>query len=71
MCGRWLASNEDDGAVVRELQATTVDGDAGSPLVTYRVTTVTGDRRGAGTSANVSISNEAAGTEDCSTYGKH
>lgn len=54
LCGHWLSKDEEDGTIVRELEASEMDGEASSPLITYRVTTVTGDRRGAGTSANVS-----------------
>eukprot|EP01121_Diplochlamys_sp_Union-15-3_P013545 TRINITY_DN4215_c0_g1_i1.p1 TRINITY_DN4215_c0_g1~~TRINITY_DN4215_c0_g1_i1.p1 ORF type:complete len:964 (-),score=265.67 TRINITY_DN4215_c0_g1_i1:44-2935(-) len=55
ICGRWLASDEDDKKIVRELPAQKEDAIASLPLVNYKVTVLTGDRRGAGTDANVSI----------------
>nr|CAB3263471.1 lipoxygenase homology domain-containing protein 1-like [Phallusia mammillata] len=52
-CGRWLATDEDDGAIVRELT------DEGSPQLlnttSYHVSVKTGDIRGAGTDANVHV----------------
>jgi hypothetical protein len=47
-CNRWLASDEDDGSIVREL----VQGDA-AQLIKYHVCVATGNIRGAGTDANV------------------
>jgi hypothetical protein len=47
-----LAKDEDDKKIVRELPATE-DGIACLPLCLYKVTIVTADIRGAGTSANV------------------
>jgi len=55
LCGKWLAKNEDDGQIVREISASSQDGVASAPLSTYKVTVLTGDRRGAGTDANVFI----------------
>ena len=55
LCGRWLAKNEDDGQVERDLAVQNEDGVASLPSKHYHVTTVTGDRRGAGTDANVFI----------------
>ncbi|KAH3761318.1 hypothetical protein Pelo_6863 [Pelomyxa schiedti] len=55
LCGRWLADNEDDNQIVREIPARTKDGIACAPLKKYRITTVTGNRRGAGTDANVYV----------------
>lgn len=53
-CGRWLAVDEDDGLIVRELFAE--GGDAGEQLletITYNVKVKTGDVRNAGTDARV------------------
>ena len=49
-CTRWLAKDEDDGATIRELVPATA-----APLVKYNVKVITGDVRGAGTDANVTI----------------
>ena len=49
LCGRWLATDEDDGAINRVLTPSNQDGRASVPLVDYLVTVHTGDRRGAGT----------------------
>lgn len=49
-CNRWLAKDEDDGQCVREL----VPGNA-APLLKYHVNVITGDVRGAGTDAAVTI----------------
>ncbi len=49
LCGRWLAKDEDDGKTERELVARDKDGIATEPMLTYRITVFTGDRRGAGT----------------------
>eukprot|EP00727_Mastigamoeba_balamuthi_P010665 m51a1_g6220 hypothetical protein (2032) ;mRNA; r:217273-223689 len=84
-CHRWLARDEDDGLIIRELRplalpapsaasaaAATAAAAAAAPddigsldldladgqgqgLVAYTVTTVTGDRSGAGTDANVFV----------------
>jgi len=53
--GRWLAKDEGDRAIEVELPASTEDGGLVVPLVTYTVRCYTGDRRGAGTDANVYI----------------
>ena len=47
--------DEDDGEISREIAASTEDGVASAPLSYYKISTVTGDRRGAGTDANVYI----------------
>jgi hypothetical protein len=52
--GKWFASNEDDGLIVREIEPS---GGKVSGRVLYKVETITGDRRGAGTDANVCIRN--------------
>lgn len=54
-CGRWLDKSEDDGQIVRDL-VPVADGKAsGVAVVKYRVRVHTGDKRGAGTDANVFI----------------
>ncbi|EDO27618.1 predicted protein, partial [Nematostella vectensis] len=53
-CHQWLAKDEGDHQIVRQLTATT-DQSASSEGYVYMVNTYTGDRRGAGTDANVSI----------------
>ena len=55
LCGRWLASDEEDGAISRELPAGSEDGQASLPIVDYHIRVITGDRNGAGTNANVFI----------------
>ena len=55
MCGRWLDKSEDDGLIERDLDAQDADGVASEPLVRYKVAVTTGERRGAGTDANVFI----------------
>ena len=55
LCGRWLSDSEDDGAIQRELPAGSEDGEACLPIIDYTLSVITGDRRGAGTNANVSI----------------
>lgn len=52
-CCRWLAKDEDDGAIRRRLKLLGAGDSSGS--TTYRVTTHTSDVRGAGTDANVHI----------------
>merc|ERR1712137_1227851 len=56
LCGRWLASSEEDGQIVRELIPRDSDNE-NSYLKTkkYGITIFTGDRDGAGTNSNVSI----------------
>ncbi|XP_013416715.1 lipoxygenase homology domain-containing protein 1 isoform X2 [Lingula anatina] len=51
-CNRWLASDEDDGQIVREI---TAGGSQMLATTTYHIHTKTGDVRGAGTDANVFI----------------
>ena len=46
---------EAPGHLVREIPARGDDGTSSLPLVNYKTTVITGDRRGAGTSANVSV----------------
>ncbi|PAA87710.1 hypothetical protein BOX15_Mlig005461g1 [Macrostomum lignano] len=56
-CKRWLAKDEDDKMIVRELLPTTKDGKPLSRLseIVYEVRVKTGDKLGAGTDANVFI----------------
>lgn len=49
-CNRWLAKDEDDGAIIRELVPMSAP-----PLLKYQIKVVTGDFRGAGTDANVTM----------------
>jgi hypothetical protein len=54
-CGRWLDKGEDDGQIVRDL-APISDGTAsGVKVAKYKISVRTGDKRGAGTDANVYI----------------
>jgi len=53
LCGKWLATNEEDGAIEREIPTSNENGVASLPLITYKIFVTTGDRRGAGTDANV------------------
>jgi hypothetical protein len=54
-CGRWLDKGEDDGQIVRDLVAV-ADGKAVDlKVVKYKISVRTGDKRGAGTDANVHI----------------
>eukprot|EP00736_Rhodelphis_marinus_P000918 Rmarinus@m.27357 len=54
-CMRWFDKKEDDGLIERELlPSSDLIGGRGA-YTTYHVTVVTGDRKGAGTDANVSI----------------
>src|SRR5690349_8407017 len=46
-CGRWLAKDEDDKQIEREIAASS-DPVALVPNTTYEITVITGDRRGAG-----------------------
>eukprot|EP00047_Mylnosiga_fluctuans_P014195 m.36272 g.36272 ORF g.36272 m.36272 type:complete len:2392 (+) comp5381_c0_seq2:48-7223(+) len=66
ICDRWLAKDEDDGEIVRELPLTTKltaakDGQAvkrtevAIKKIVYKVHVYTGDKFGAGTDANVSV----------------
>jgi len=52
LVGKWLDS---DSGLSVEAPATAVDGVASLPLVVYKIDVLTGDRRGAGTDANVFI----------------
>jgi hypothetical protein len=54
-CGRWLADNEDDKQISREIAAVKDDSENYLPLTIYRITVVTGDRWGAGTDSRVFI----------------
>ena len=54
-CSRWLDKGEDDGQIVRDL-APVSDGTAtGTKVAKYKISVRTGDKRGAGTDANVFI----------------
>eukprot|EP01125_Pyxidicula_operculata_P000601 TRINITY_DN105_c0_g1_i2.p1 TRINITY_DN105_c0_g1~~TRINITY_DN105_c0_g1_i2.p1 ORF type:complete len:1400 (+),score=456.41 TRINITY_DN105_c0_g1_i2:301-4200(+) len=53
LCGKWLKSS--DGSLERDIDAAENDGVCVPPLVDYTIQVITGDRRGAGTDANVSI----------------
>ncbi|KAH3767689.1 hypothetical protein Pelo_458 [Pelomyxa schiedti] len=53
LCGRWLADDEDDKQIVRELPARNEDGVPCAPMKHYIITVVTGKCRGAGTDAHV------------------
>ena len=52
---RWFATDEDDKQIIRELIATDENGHPIIELdeVPYEVKVYTGDKRGAGTDANV------------------
>lgn len=50
---RWLDKGEDDGQIVREL--TPENSPSDTKVVKYKISVRTGDRRGAGTDANVFI----------------
>ncbi|XP_030851151.1 lipoxygenase homology domain-containing protein 1 isoform X3 [Strongylocentrotus purpuratus] len=52
-CQRWLARDEDDGEIIRELPATADNIKKPLPVVKYQVSVHTGDKFGAGTDANV------------------
>ena len=53
-CGRWLSRNQGDGLIECCLQASQCPPDKNESKC-YMVTTITGNRRGAGTKANVFI----------------
>ena len=55
LCGRWLADNEEDGLIEREIGAGSEDGKTYADETRYKISVFTGDRRGAGTDANVFI----------------
>jgi hypothetical protein len=52
-CNKWLDKGEDDGLIVRELLPE--NNPADTKVVKYKVSVHTGDKRGAGTDANVFI----------------
>ncbi|XP_063957148.1 lipoxygenase homology domain-containing protein 1-like [Lytechinus pictus] len=52
-CQRWLAKDEDEGEIIRELPATADNIKRPLPVVKYQVSVHTGDKFGAGTDANV------------------
>ena len=55
LSGKWFDASSGDGQIVRELTPSMEDGQASLPLVTYRVTIVTGGLPGSGTNANVKL----------------
>eukprot|EP00012_Vannella_robusta_P006373 CAMPEP_0206209180 /NCGR_PEP_ID=MMETSP0166-20121206/16756_1 /ASSEMBLY_ACC=CAM_ASM_000260 /TAXON_ID=95228 /ORGANISM="Vannella robusta, Strain DIVA3 518/3/11/1/6" /LENGTH=202 /DNA_ID=CAMNT_0053630529 /DNA_START=44 /DNA_END=649 /DNA_ORIENTATION=+ len=55
LCGKWLATDEDDGQIVRTIESSLEDGQSYTPFKIYNISVITGDRRGAGTDANVTI----------------
>ncbi|XP_074196129.1 lipoxygenase homology domain-containing protein 1 isoform X4 [Rhinolophus sinicus] len=54
-CGRWLAKNEDDGALVRDLFHVELQTRLYTPFVPYEITFYTSDVFAAGTNASVFI----------------
>ena len=52
LCGKWFAT---DGQIVRFVEASDTDGASYPPMRKYKISVITGDRRGAGTDANVFI----------------
>ncbi|XP_042637316.1 lipoxygenase homology domain-containing protein 1 [Orycteropus afer afer] len=54
-CGRWLAKNEDDGAIVRDLYHAELQTRRYTPFVPYEITLYTSDVFAAGTDANIFI----------------
>lgn len=54
-CGRWLSKDEDDRQIIRELPALLDGNPSDTKVVKYKVSVRTGDKRGAGTDANVFI----------------
>ncbi|CAE1278375.1 unnamed protein product [Acanthosepion pharaonis] len=52
-CNRWLATDEDDNQILRELPATGEGIKKPLPVITYKVEVYTGDILGAGTDANI------------------
>ncbi|XP_040840655.1 lipoxygenase homology domain-containing protein 1 isoform X3 [Ochotona curzoniae] len=54
-CGRWLAKNEDDGAIVRDLFHAELQTRMYTPFVPYEITLYTSDVFAAGTDANIFI----------------
>lgn len=55
MCNRWLADNEEDGEIVRELPAEGESIRKPLPVVNYKVEVHTGDKRGGGTNSDVFV----------------
>ena len=55
LCGKWFDKSEGDGLIERDIPASDKDGVSYAPLVTYKLKVMTGDRKGAGTNANVFI----------------
>ncbi|KAI5773005.1 LOXHD1 [Gulo gulo luscus] len=54
-CGRWLAKNEDDGAIIRDLFHAELQTRLYTPFVPYEITLYTSDVFAAGTDANIFI----------------
>ena len=54
-CGKWLDKGEADGQTVRDLVAVADGKAADTKVVKYKISVRTGDKRGAGTDANVHI----------------
>ncbi|XP_055478765.1 lipoxygenase homology domain-containing protein 1 isoform X2 [Psammomys obesus] len=54
-CGRWLAKNEDDGAIVRDLFHAELQTRLYTPFVPYEITLYTSDVFAAGTDANIFV----------------
>uniref|UniRef100_A0A2I3LLT2 Lipoxygenase homology PLAT domains 1 n=1 Tax=Papio anubis TaxID=9555 RepID=A0A2I3LLT2_PAPAN len=54
-CGRWLAKNEDDGSIIRDLFHTELQTRLYTPFVPYEITLYTSDVFAAGTDANIFI----------------
>ncbi|KAG5195720.1 hypothetical protein JEQ12_012015 [Ovis aries] len=54
-CGRWLAKNEDDGTIVRDLFHAELQTRRYTPFVPYEITLYTSDVFAAGTDANIFI----------------
>ncbi|KAM4841552.1 lipoxygenase homology domain-containing protein 1 isoform 4-T4 [Thomomys bottae] len=54
-CGRWLAKNEDDGSIIRDLFHAELQTRLYTPFVPYEITLYTSDVFAAGTDANIFI----------------
>uniref|UniRef100_A0A8C8XS45 Lipoxygenase homology domain-containing protein 1 n=1 Tax=Panthera leo TaxID=9689 RepID=A0A8C8XS45_PANLE len=54
-CGRWLAKNEDDGAIIRDLFHAELQTRLYTPFVPYEIILYTSDVFAAGTDANIFI----------------
>ncbi|CAH1787210.1 unnamed protein product [Owenia fusiformis] len=54
-CGRWLAKDEDDGLLERELYPQELATEQYIPCIPYEITTYTSDRSGSSTDADVYI----------------